>query len=219
MPALQQHARGRRTLGLLIAAPLIVSGCANLSGVGGSSEYGCKAPEGVRCESVSGNYYNAIQNNLPTQRKGREGSNGRSNSEVTPGAANEHAARTVPASRLLSRTGHMPTSLRAAPKILRLWYKPWEDADRDLNDQGYVYVQTEGGRWLIDHAQKTVRDAYQPVRPPRNLATGQSASSPPVARPPNADTSASAEDGAGAQGAATAVDALKRNAQTANDNQ
>lgn len=197
-------------LAMLIVSSLAATGCANFSGVGGSSEYSCKAPEGVRCESVSGNYYNAIQNNLPAQRKSREGGKG----DSPPASLNEQGPKPVPASQLVSRAGHMPTSLRAGPKVLRLWYKPWEDVDRDLNDQGYVYVQTEGGRWLIDHAQKQIRDAYLPVRPPRNQAAGKSASDSPVARPPNA----SAEDG-GANGAASAVDAIKRNAQAAAANE
>ena len=50
-------------------ALLCLSGCANLSGLDGTSSYGCKAPEGVKCDSVSGTYYNAIQNNLPSQRR------------------------------------------------------------------------------------------------------------------------------------------------------
>ena len=40
-------------------------GCASMAGVGGSAEFGCKAPVGVQCDSVSGNYYNAVQRNLP----------------------------------------------------------------------------------------------------------------------------------------------------------
>jgi conjugal transfer pilus assembly protein TraV len=55
-------------------------------------------------------------------------------------------------------------SLRSGPRILRLWVKPWEDADGDLNGESVVYIQVEGGRWLVDHAQRQVRDAYAPVR-------------------------------------------------------
>jgi conjugal transfer pilus assembly protein TraV len=65
-----------------------------------------------------------------------------------------------------------PTTLAALPlrsqaRLLRLWFKPWEDADHDLYDQGYVYVQIDNGRWLIDHAQQRIRDAYAPIRAPR----------------------------------------------------
>jgi conjugal transfer pilus assembly protein TraV len=63
--------------------------------------------------------------------------------------------------------------------LLRLWFKPWEDADHDLYDQGFVYVQIDNGHWLIDHAQQRIRDAYAPIRPPRSAAL-----SPPVAAKP-----------------------------------
>ena len=55
-------------VGVVIACA--VSGCASMAGVGGTSEYSCKAPEGVKCDSVSGTYYNSVENNLPSQRQG-----------------------------------------------------------------------------------------------------------------------------------------------------
>src|SRR5216684_8969669 len=54
----------------LYASVLTLFGCANMAGVGGSAQFGCKAPVGVQCDSVSGTYYNALQQNLPSQRKG-----------------------------------------------------------------------------------------------------------------------------------------------------
>ena len=48
-----------------------------------------------------------------------------------------------------------------------------------MYDQGFVYVQIDNGRWLIDHAQQRIRDAYAPIRPPRSAAL-----SPPVAAKP-----------------------------------
>ena len=63
--------------------------------------------------------------------------------------------------------------LRSSARILRLWFKPWEDADRDLYDQGYVYVQIDSGQWLVEHAQRRIREAYAPLRPPpRGAASG-----------------------------------------------
>ena len=61
----------------------------------------------------------------------------------------------------------MATALRAGPRVLRLWIKPWEDADRDLNGESLVYVQIDNGRWLVDHVQRQARDAYAPIRPTR----------------------------------------------------
>jgi conjugal transfer pilus assembly protein TraV len=66
----------------------------------------------------------------------------------------------------LRLAGPLPIPLRSSARILRLWFKPWEDADRDLYDQGYVYVQIDSGQWLIEHAQRQIREAYAPLRPP-----------------------------------------------------
>ena len=71
----------------------------------------------------------------------------------------------------------MATPLRAGPRVLRLWIKPWEDADRDLNGESLVYVQIDTGRWLVDHVQRQARDAYAPIRPtrlPTSAGKGQS---------------------------------------------
>ena len=89
-------------------ACVVASGCASMTGVGGTSEYSCKAPEGVKCDSVSGTYYNSVENNLPSQRQ-----------------------------------------------------------DGDLMDQLYVYVPVDNGRWLVDHTQRQIRDAYAPIKAPR----------------------------------------------------
>jgi conjugal transfer pilus assembly protein TraV len=71
-------------------------------------------------------------------------------------------ARTSPPAETAT---YVAAPLRAAPRILRLWIKPWEDADRDLNGESLVYVQIDNGRWLVDHVQRQVREAYAPVRP------------------------------------------------------
>jgi conjugal transfer pilus assembly protein TraV len=145
----------RPSLIAALAATSLLSGCMSMSGLGGSSSYACKAPEGVTCDSVSGTYANAVHNNLPSQR-----------SRSAPSSA----APTTPPSTLVptpsTSASVAPMPLRSSARILRLWFKPWEDADRDLYDQGYVYVQIDSGQWLIEHAQRQIRDAYVPLRPP-----------------------------------------------------
>lgn len=168
--------------GTALAVCVCLSACANISGLGGSAEYGCKAPQGVRCDSVSGNYYNAIQNNLPTQHQRRQ-------ADAPDGsAASRPPSTAVPSSAAAGATSSSGTGtsmalaaspLRSSARVLRLWFKPWEDADHDLYDQGFVFVQIDSGRWLIDHAQQRIRDAYAPIRPPRSAAL-----SPPVAAKP-----------------------------------
>lgn len=149
---------------LLLAAALLLGACAtNMSGLSGSSSYACKAPDGVACDSVSGTYANAVQHNLPNQRP-------KPVAAQTPAAA----ASAAPVPRITPpRTAPpalSPTALRSSPRVLRLWFKPWEDADRDLYDQGYVYVQIDSGRWLMDHVQRQVREGQASLRPPPRAA-------------------------------------------------
>jgi conjugal transfer pilus assembly protein TraV len=142
-------------------------GCTSMSGLGGSSDYGCKAPEGVTCDSVSGTYANAIHHNLPSQRARRPMP--AISAEAEPRPPMPAAARLV-----TSSSPAAPQALRSQARVLRLWFKPWEDADRDLYDQGYVYVQIDSGQWLIDHVQRQIRDAYAPLRPPPKSAASSS---------------------------------------------
>jgi len=146
---------------------LPLGACMNMSGLGGDSKYACKAPEGVACDSVSGTYANAIHHNLPSQRARR-----------TPAARPDELGERVPEATMRaaspatagdSRLGVTPSPLRSQARVLRMWIKPWEDADGDLYDQGYVYVQVDNGQWLIDHVQRQIREAYAPLKPPPNF--------------------------------------------------
>jgi conjugal transfer pilus assembly protein TraV len=158
----------------------VVSGCASMAGVGGTSEYSCKAPEGVKCDSVSGTYYNSVENNLPSQRQGGratpqdEGTLTRMEAlaskrsvasavYVTPALA----PLAVGSGVALPPAAYTSMPLRSPARVLRLWVKPWEDADGDLMDQLYVYVPVDNGRWLVDHTQRQIRDAYAPIKAPR----------------------------------------------------
>lgn len=164
---------------IIVAA---ASGCASITGLDGTSKYACKAPDGVKCDSVSGTYHNAVQNNLPAQRR-LSPSHG---VPSVPGPGPQVAAMAAPTSaRAASQPAAAP--LRSAPKVVRLWIKPWEDADRDLNGESLVYVQTDNGRWLLDHVQRQAREPYAPVRlgtPGAATATQGGANGPP--RPPGA---------------------------------
>lgn len=157
-------------IGIVLLA-LLQAGCSSLSGLSGSSSYACKAPEGVTCDSVSGTYANAVQNNLPSQQGRGIDRAAPSRDRQSPGlqgaASSRAGATTAPAAIGLSPT---PVALRSAPRVLRLWFKPWEDADNDLYDQGYVYVQVDPGRWQVEHVQRQVRESYAPLKPPPRAA-------------------------------------------------
>lgn len=181
---------------LLVALALLLTACAGgISGYEGSSEYGCKAPVGVRCKSISGTYANAIQGNLPSQRKAAPSGQSESVPSDTPAPAARNApvmlatAATLPQQPSQSMTqpaGFAAPPLRSSPRVLRLWIKPWEDADRDLNGESFVYVQVDGGRWLLDHAQRQVRDQYLPVRPGKQSV--QKSSQPDPQKGPSASS-------------------------------
>jgi len=150
-----------RILTLTVSAlgALALSACAT------NSEYGCKAPAGVQCQSVSGTYYNAIQHNLPSQRNYKDSHTG----------ANEAPPRAVPATAIEGAPplaegsppgAYAPMPLRTQDRVIRLWIKPWEDTDHDLWDQSYVFVEVDGGHWLLDRAGRKVSAGYVPVRVP-----------------------------------------------------
>jgi conjugal transfer pilus assembly protein TraV len=152
---------------LPLGAALLLGACTtNMSGLSGSSSYACKAPDGVACDSVSGTYANAVQHNLPSQR-----------AKPAVASASAAAASPAPVPRATMARAAPPalssTALRSSPRVLRLWFRPWEDADRDLYDQGYVYVQIDSGRWLMDHVQRQAREGQAKLRPPPRAAVDQ----------------------------------------------
>ena len=155
---------------LWVGVAAMFTGCTSMSGLSGSSSYACKAPDGVTCDSVSGTYANAVQNNLPSQRS-RTSAPPLQGSGAPQPAPSRAASAALPSA--LAAASVSPTPLRSSARILRLWFKPWEDADRDLYDQGYVYVQIDNGQWLIEHAQRQIRDAYAPLRPPPRNTAGE----------------------------------------------
>ena len=185
---------------LLLAVALLLSGCVNMSGLDGESRYACAAPDGVACDSVAGTYANAVHHNLPSQRAVAAAGEPRA-----PAPANAASASTTAAPSRPLLTGALPavaepgaearagTALRSPPRVLRLWTKPWEDADGDLWDQGYVYVQVDGGRWQLDHVQQRIRDRYVPLRPPPNAPVsapppGGARDTPPAETEPTGDS-------------------------------
>ena len=163
---------------------LPLGACMNMSGLGGDSKYACKAPEGVACESVSGTYANALHHNLPSQRAWRTSAVRQEESGERAPQATTRAAS--PATAGDAGPGVAPSPLRSQARVLRLWIKPWEDADGDLYDQGYVYVQVDNGQWLIDHVQRQIRDAYAPLKPPPKSAPHTATESNPGGNSPAA---------------------------------
>ena len=172
-------------------AAAALSGCASMSGLDATDTYGCKAPEGVSCISVSGTYANS--------NPGGRLSRGRS---APAKSAGEGPAVYGAASAALAQPaapGSTSTAIRSTPRLLRVWIAPWEDSDGDLHEEGYVHMVVDNGRWLIEHVQPAPRSNVDGAAPPVAPAADASPSKPgagpipPAQRlpvpPPSADSS------------------------------
>lgn len=187
----------RLAAALLRAATLALvvglSACSSMSGLGGSSEFQCKAPEGIPCQSISGVHYNERAGNLPAQRMGtggvaaqpkpelrREGGSLEARTDDTVRA--QPAAYRKPGGIDVAPDTPAPLgAIRSDPTVIRIWIAPWEDADGDLNDQSYVYLQIDSGRWLIEHNRAQIRREFAPQRP-APVAVAPSPTPEPAAR-------------------------------------
>lgn len=205
----------RRTSIVSLLGAALLAGCSSITGLDGSSQYACKAPEGVKCDSVSGNYYNALQNNLPAQRKPTGSTNPSSLTDPQSPSVVRGSGRTgasamptaIGAAVPVEGPAYMAAPLRAGPRVLRLWIKPWEDTDRDLNGESLVYVQIDNGRWLVDHVQRQVREPYAPIRPTRLPTSAGKGQSPDVR---DTDTRSASQQGQSAAEDGSAVAQAQR---------
>lgn len=137
----------------ILMAILSLAGCSSFSGFDAKSKFSCKAPDGVLCESMSGIYSTAMQNNLP----GQQISHGEKPTK-------KHAANNKNSSGAMSTAVYSGMPIRTEPKILRLWFAPWEDEEGDLHDQSYVYLSIGSGKWVIEHNQARIKENYRPIR-------------------------------------------------------
>lgn len=152
---------------LIAVCANLAAGCASsLSGLGGTPTYACKAPEGVLCTSVAGVYANSLQNNLPSQRTEKRAADPAGNVATAPRAAPAPNPAPYTGSVANAASASDAASIRSAPRILRVWLAPWEDSDGDLQDQSYLYVVVDSGRWLIEHQRASIRNAYAPIAAP-----------------------------------------------------
>jgi conjugal transfer pilus assembly protein TraV len=158
-----------RTALPLVALAAHLAGCASsLSGIGGTERYGCQAPEGSQCTSVSGVYANTRQGTqYPVRMEAAAPPRNYGASSIAPALA---PSSTIPA-----------PALRSNPRVLRLWIAPWEDRDGDLHEESIVHVVVDPGRWLIEHVRPSARDPFEAVRPPTTPAQ-----TPPAPAAPDA---------------------------------
>jgi conjugal transfer pilus assembly protein TraV len=142
--------------GTVFSLTMAVTGCGSMSGLDANSSFACKAPDGILCESMSGIYANGQQKNLPGQRVHQHAT-------AEPSSAAQETAALLPTAIASG------TPVRTIPRVMRIWFAPWEDSDGDLHDQSYLYLTIDRGHWLIEHQHQRIIEAYRPVRAPASL--------------------------------------------------
>ena len=141
----------------VLLLPISLAGC--MSGLGGSSHFDCKAPEGVSCESVSGIYANSIANNLPSQKVSRD-----KNVLLT-----DKQRKNLPDKKddsingIIGQVANSGDPIRSAPVVNRVWLAPWVDKDGDLHDQEYIYMLTDPGHWELAHNDAQIASRFTPT--------------------------------------------------------
>jgi conjugal transfer pilus assembly protein TraV len=158
----------------------MLSGCSNMSGLGGSSEMTCAAPPGVPCQSVSGVHANASVGNLPSQRPASAASAeaGRPSPEAFFSTAAPRKAQLLEADGEGGEAVATLGAIRSEPTLIRIWMAPWEDSDGDLHSDSYVYLQVDSGRWLVEHNRERIRRQFTPMPAPVSSATAAPVTNP-----------------------------------------
>jgi len=181
----------RAPMSVALATTIVLGGCASsLSGVGSTEAFACKAPIGAQCTSISGIYANAnpsaarAVHEAPVPPQGPLVATAAPASLPGPLPAPPGAASTGPTSGTTASaaTSSTPAALRSAPRVIRLWIAPWEDADGDLHEASFVHVVVDTGRWLIERVRPVPRSRLDIATPP--LAQSPASAPPPEARSP-----------------------------------
>ncbi len=126
---------------------LICIGLVSLSGCATSADYGCKAPDGVTCKTVSEVYRESLSGKIQptskddtasqrcaedegacTQQSGLDSKDkDRTSGRYSPALASKDS---LPLPRI--KPGD---PIRIEPRILRVWMSPWEDDAGAYHDQ------------------------------------------------------------------------------------
>lgn len=153
----------KQAYALIGFASLLLGGCTSLSGLSGESDFACKAPPGVTCQSLSGVHANAMAENLPFQRQGQAAhAPGEEDGVATYG--DRLGSEKISPKEMAAPMSGMP--IRKPPLILRVWVAPYEDEANDLHDQSYFYTMVHPGEWMIESNRSHLRNQFRPVLGP-----------------------------------------------------
>jgi len=135
-------------------SPLILFGCIALcacsaTGLDAQKTFSCKAPAGIGCASLSGVYANAVVDNLPGSATAKP-------TNVYNKPVQQGVIGVAPSNG---------TPLLSTPTVLRVWVSPWEDSQKVLHDQAFLYAVADPGHWQIAHSKKKIADQYRVFAP------------------------------------------------------
>lgn len=178
---------------ITVAALSVLPGCGSMSGYDAGSEFNCKAPDGVQCQSMSGVYANR-KNGASSSNSSKTTSSGskKNHGEIVP-----YSQLGTPAARNMGN-GQPPTyfgAIRSEPTTLRTWVMAYRDTDGDIVDQLYLYMTRDSGHWMLEHNEQTIRDNFSPKSPSRssiqpNLGLKKESAARGAVEQPIAETSA-----------------------------
>lgn len=143
------------------------SACTNLSGLGGSTSLSCPLDAGGTCQSIRATYEQVSAGqtgaaySVPAQTQNTNTSEQAKSALFSWNAAPQGATRLTP-------TSGQP--IRSESDVLRVWIAPYEDDEGVLRDQAYTYVVLDNARWVIEHNQRRIMQAFAPVKAPSNTA-------------------------------------------------
>jgi conjugal transfer pilus assembly protein TraV len=111
---------------------------------------------GVTCESLTTAYehrYDVV---------GQAGGTDDAGKDAAPHEENRPSTEIV---KRLALDNSLP--VRIPPKIIRIWIAPWEDADGDLHQPGYIFseINDRRGRWIFGEKETS---SSQPMLYPLN---------------------------------------------------
>ncbi len=104
-----------------------------------------------RCHSVSNMYHIKMRGKADPQKPQEEDSGEKAQS---PPPVQERAAD-MGVALVQGSAYEVKVPVRVPPKVIRIWIAPWEDADGDLHQPGYIFseINDKRGRWVFGERQ------------------------------------------------------------------
>ncbi len=130
-------------------------------------QYGCPAPDGISCMSIS-EVADRDEQGLPMRRRmppDAGGVNGidetieNTGMDTTPVASSHAAALESRASSLTLPDALDPGDpIYREPLRLRIWVVDWQDRDRVYHPNHYLYLQVDPGEWVIPRMRERLEE-------------------------------------------------------------